>query len=407
MATTSYLYHSLGLRGYVHRCTEYLNGWIYHHIEQAPHQRTCRHCGARWKDLRLEGRFERTFFALPVGRRPQFIVLRGHRQRCVRCGKTLREPIAFTEGKQRYLKAFGRYVIELCRITTLQATADLLGVGWDLVKQIHKEHLCRKLRRRKLSKVRYLAVDEFAIQKGHRYMTVVLDLETGEILHAQRGREAGSLLPFLWKLKRRGARPLAVAMDMSEAYSNAVREVFGNEVDIVHDPYHVVVLANRAIDETRRAMVRQLQGEQRKILKGTRYLLLRGLENLSDNALDQLADLMEINQPLYRAYLLKEELRLFWNLPGSHAGGAFLDSWIEQARAIDNPQFTRLAQTLDDHRPGLLAYFRHRISTGPLEGLNNKIKVLKRIAYGFRDLEYFKLRLFFLHEDLPTHSFPG
>ena len=407
MATTSYLYHSLGVHGYVHRCTEYLNGWVYHHVELAPHKRTCRNCGARWNELRMEGRFERTFFALPVGRRPQFIVLRGHRQRCLRCGKTLREPIDFTEGKQRYLKAFGRYVIELCRITTIRATADLLGVGWDLVKQIHKEHLRKKLRRRKLSKVRYLAVDEFALQKGHRYMTVVLDLETGEILHAHRGRDAGSLVPFFWKLKRRGGRPLAVAMDMSEAYANAVREVFGATVDIVHDPYHVVVLANRAIDETRRTMVRQLQGKERKLLKGTRYLLLRGLENLGEDALDQLAHLMEINEPLYQAYLLKEELRLFWNLPGSQAGDAFLNAWTEQARAIGNDQFTRLAQTLDDHRPGLLAYFRHRISTGPLEGLNNKIKVLKRIAYGFRDLDYFKLRLFFLHEQLPTHAFPG
>jgi transposase len=396
------LYHSLGLHGYIHRCSEYLNGWVYHHVDLAPDKRTCRNCGARWSELRIEGRFERTFFALPVGRRPQFVVLRGHRQRCVRCGKTLREPITFTEGKQRYLKVFGRYVIELCRITTVQAAADLLGVGWDLVKQIHKEHL-----RRKLSKVRYLAVDEFAIQKGHRYMTVVMDLETGEILHAHRGRDAASLLPFLWKLKRRGGRPLAVAMDMSEAYANAVREVFGTTVDIVHDPYHVVVLANRAIDETRRAMVRQLHGTERKVIKGTRYLLLRGLEKLGEDALDQLARLMEINEPLYKAYLLKEELRLFWSLPGSRTGDAFLDTWINQARAVGNDQFTRLAQTLDDHRPGLLAYFRHRISTGPLEGLNNKIKVLKRVAYGYRDLEYFKLRLFFLHEKLPTHAFPG
>ena len=230
MATTSDLYHTLGLREYVHRCTEYVHGWVYHHVELAAHKRRCRGCGARWRDLRLEGCFERTFFALPVGRRPQFIVLRGHRQRCLRCGRTLREPIGFTDGKQRYLKAFARYVVELCRITTIKATADLLGVGWDLIKEIHKEHLRGKLARRKLSRVRYLAVDEFAVQKGHRYMTVVLDLESGEILHAHRGRDVGSLRPFFWKLKRRGVRPLAVAMDMSEAYSNAVREVFGTEV---------------------------------------------------------------------------------------------------------------------------------------------------------------------------------
>lgn len=406
MATTSYLYHTLGLHGYVHCCTEYLHGWVYHHIELAPHKRTCRGCGARWSELRLEGRFERTFFALPVGRRLQFVVLRGHRQRCLRCGQTLREPIAFTQGKQRYLRAFARYVVELCRITTLKAVADLLGVGWDLVKQIHKHYLRQKLRRRKLSQVRYLAVDEFAIQKGHRYMTVVLDLETGEILHAHGGRDASALLPFFCKLKRHGVRPLAVAMDMSEAYSNAVRMVFGTEVDIVHDPYHVVALANKAIDQTRRDMVRELSGPARSVLKGSRFLLLRGLENLTERSLEHLMLLMELNEPLYQAYLLKEELRMFWNLPKARDGDTFLDAWISQAQAIGNAHFARLAQTLERHRTGLLAYFKHRISTGPLEGLNNKIKVLKRIAYGFRDTEYFKLRLLFLHEEL-THPFAG
>ncbi len=406
MATTSFLYHTLGLAGYIQRRTQFVHGWVYHHVELDPHKRTCRRCGARWNHLRLAGRFERTFFALPVGQRPQFVVLRGHRQHCRRCGKTCREPIAFTRGKQRYLRAFARYVIELCRITTLQAVAELLGVGWDLVKEIHKVHLQQRLKRRKLGKVRYLAVDEFATHKGQRYMTVVLDLETGRILHAHPGREAAALLPFLWKLKRRGLRPRAVAIDMSAAYRKAILQVFGQQVDIVHDPYHVVALANRAIDETRRAMVRDLQGEERKVLKGTRYLLLRGLENLKPASLEHLARLMDLNEPLYQAYLLKEELRLFWNLPGQNLAEHFLDAWIHQAKAIGNPQFLTLANTLDQHRDGLLSYFRHRISSGPLEGLNNKIKVLKRMAYGFRDMEYFKLRLFFLHDHI-TSPFPG
>ena len=108
--------------------------------------------------------------------------------------------------------------------------------------------------------------------------------------------------------------------------------------------------------------------------------------------------LMEMNEPLYAAYLLKEDLRMFWNVPDAEQGEVFLDQWTDQARGLDNKHFTKLADTLDDHRPGLLAWFSHRISTGPLEGLNNKIKVLKRQAYGFRDMEYFKLRLYFLHE---------
>ena len=133
--------------------------------------------------------------------------------------------------------------------------------------------------------------------------------------------------------------------------------------------------------------------------EGSRFVLLKGLENLSPTGMDHLIDLMALNHPLYEAYLLKEELRLFWNLDDRKSGEGFLSSWLQQARQTGIRQFLKLAKTLERHRNGLLAYFSHRISTGPLEGLNNKIKVLKRQAYGFRDKEYFKLRLFFIHED--------
>jgi transposase len=404
MATTSFVYHTLGLEGYRHLRTEYRGGAVYHHVEQVRHRRRCRGCGSWWYDLTLDGAFEREFRGLPVGRRSQFVVLHGHEQACCRCGKRLREPIGFARGKRRVLKAFERYVVGLCHIATIKHVAQLLGVGWDLVKDIFKTHLRKRLRKRKWKKVRYIAVDEFAVQKGHRYMTVVLDLETGEILHAHEGKDAQALIPFLRKLKRYGARLQGVAIDMSEAYISAVKAVLP-DVDIVHDPYHVVALANKAIDETRREMCRTLQGEELKVLKGSRFLLLKGLENLQESGLERLMNLMELNEPLYQAYLLKEDLRMFWNMPGVQEGESFLDAWIEQARATELEHFKRLAATVDRHRKRLLTYFKHRISTGPLEGLNNKIKVLKRQAYGFRDMDYFKLRLFFLHE--ATAAFPG
>ena len=198
---------------------------------------------------------------------------------CLACGRTLREPIDFAQGKRRRTKAFDRFVLELCRIAPIKHVTDLLGVGWDLVKDMFKDHLVRHLAKRKLGKVRYLAVDEFALRKGHHYMTVVLDLQRGHILHAQEGRDAQDLIPFLTKLKRHRVKLKAVAIDMSPAYLRAVRGVFP-DVDTVHDHYHEVALANRAIDETRRDMVRSLEGEERKVIKGSRFLLLTGLEKL-------------------------------------------------------------------------------------------------------------------------------
>ena len=398
MATTSFLYHAFGLVGYRHLRTDFRGGRLIYHIERVPEKRTCAVCGASSHLLKLDGRFVRTFLGLPVGLKPQEIVLHGHLQFCFHCEARVREPIPFADGKGRCLRALGRFIVRMCGLTTIKHVAQLLGVGWDFAKDAFKAHLEKRDRQRRLRKVRYLAVDEFATHKGHKYMTTAMDLETGEILHAQEGKDAAALIPFLQKLKKAGIRPKAVAMDMSEAYAHAVREVFGDAVDIVHDPFHVVALASLAIDETRRDLAKDLEGEDRKVIKGSRFLLLRAKENLSPEALSRLTVLMAANQPLYKAYLLKEGLRHFWKLPCEDAGKAFLDQWTSEARALDNKHFAKLANTLDSHRPGLLAYFSHRISTGKLEGTNNKIKVLKRQAYGFRDMDFFKLRLYFLHE---------
>ncbi len=354
MATTSLIDHTLGLRGYRHLRTEYMGGAIYHHVELASDQRRCRGCGARWDELTLEGRFERTFRALPVGRRRQFIVLHGHEQLCRRCGLKLREPISFDQAKRRHIKAFERFIVDLCRIAPIKHVASWLGVSWTLVKDVFKKELRRRLGQRSVRSVRLIAVDELVLRKGHNSMTVALDLESGRILWAAEGRSMDALLPFLRKLKRVRAPLQAVAMDMWPASMFAVREVFP-DVPIVHDSYHVVAMANSAIDRTRRDMDRRLQGTERKVLKGSRFLLLKGGERLDPSALTYLERLEGLNKPLYRAYLLKEDLRRFWHMPSKKAAKAFLGAWIARALAsrLTHP-YDRMSQ---EYR--LVAYVRH------------------------------------------------
>jgi transposase len=281
--------------------------------------------------------------------------------------------------------------------------ARFLGVSWTFVKDVFKKHLRRRLKKRSLKGVRYIAIDEFSIRKGQEYMTVILDLDTGRILHAAEGRSADAVIPFMRKLKAAGVQLQAVAMDMWPAYSLGVREVF-KDVPIVHDPYHVVAMANAAIDATRRDMYRDLKGQDRNVLKGSRFLLLKGGERLDHSALTHLERLEHLNQPLFKTYLLKEDLRRFWRCPDRKVAKKFLGAWIARALATRLKHFVHLAKSLRVHRNELLAYFDHRISTGPLEGVNNKIKVLKRQAYGFRDMEYLKLRLAFIHESTPAFT---
>lgn len=400
MATTSYLYHALGLTKYTLKSTEYLNGWTYFHIQLKNSKRCCRLCKSSREHLKLSGKFERTFFALPCGLKPQFLVLHGHRQYCLKCKALRREPVFFAEGQKRYQKGFGRFIVELCKLLPIKHVALLLGVSWDLVKDIHKDHLFKTWKRKDLKDVRYVAIDEFAIQKGHRYMTIVMDLENGEILHVGKGKDGLAIKSFLVKL-RSEANLKAVAMDMSVPFRSVFQEVFAESpVDLVHDPFHVVAMVNRAIDEARRTMMRDMNRKEKIELKGSRFILLRGLEKLNEKGIERLIHLMEINKPLYQAYLLKEDFRTFWSLSPAD-GATFLDHWIHLAKQTGIKQFRALAKSFKKNRKGILNYLKYHISTGPLEGLNNKIKVLKRQAYGFRDELYFKLLLFHLHNRKP------
>lgn len=399
MATASDLYHNFGLAGYRHLRTEYRGGANYYHITRQETKRRCARCGAR--QVVCNGAFQRTFREIPTGSRPNFLVLHGHRLRCRKCQANLHEAIPFAEPQARHTRRLARYIVSLAKFMALFHVAVFLGVGWDLVKLTLVRRLRQKLQQRRPGRIRYLAIDEFAFRKGHRYITIVIDLETGMVLHAAEGKGADAVLPFLWKLRRANAPVTAVAMDMSPAFQSAVRKVWPR-VDIVFDPFHILALANRALDETRRETSARLAGPDRKIIKGSRFLLLRGLESIKTSQMEKLMLLMEANQPIYTAYLLKEDLRRLWDFPDRLAALEFLADWLERAVESGLRHFIKLALTLIRHIEGLLAYFGHRISSGPIEGLNNKIKTLKRQAYGYRDMNFFLLRILFIHESIYT-----
>jgi transposase len=190
-----------------------------------------------------------------------------------------------------------------------------------------------------------------------------------------------------------------VATDMSPAYIAAVLQNLP-QARLVFDRFHVMKLLNEKLTELRRELFREAEGPLGKsVLKGIRWLLLKNPENL-DEAKDERARLEEalaVNRPLAMAYYLKDELRQFWEQPDYHAATRFLTSWCRRAQASGIRLLQKFAHTLLGHRSGLLAWYTHPISTGPLEGVNNKIKLLQRRAYGYRDLELFKLRILPLH----------
>jgi transposase len=395
--STSILYHGFGVRDYRYLRTEYREGQVIFHIEKSPEKRCCAECGSR--DVIKKGKFIRELRTLPIGRRRVFLAVHLHRLFCRSCAALRLEPVLVAFAKKRWTKALGRYVVELLKHSTVQDVARHLGMSWDTVKDIHARALRSKFKRKRIKHVEYLGVDEIAVRKGHRYLTVVVDLDSGEVVWVREGREIASVEPFLKRLKRVGASIKAIAIDMWPAYVSAVLTHYSHKV-IVFDRYHVISDYNKMLDELRRREAAAAPQEDKRVYVGVRYLLLKGEERIAERtvARTKLERLLSLNRSLNTAYILKEELRQLWNCASRAEAEQYLTNWLKKAWASGIALLARFANKLAGHYTGLLNYFDHRITTAKVEGINNKIKVLKRRAYGYRDTQYFKLRIYFLHE---------
>lgn len=396
--STSLLYHGFGIRGYDYVRTDYQGGETIFTIQQDPDDCRCSACGSR--EVISRGHCERQFLTLPIGSRKTSVVLPIPRVECRACGLVRQVEVPFAEPRRSYTKSFERYVLELSRSMTILDVAHHLDVGWDTVKDIQKRDLSRRYAKPKLKHLRAIAIDEIAVAKGHRYLTVVMDLESGAVVFVGDGKGAEALKPFWKRLRPSGAKVEAVAMDMSAAYRAAVTTNLP-KAKIVFDHFHVVKLFNEKLSDLRRALYREATDVQHKeVLKGTRWLLLKNAENLDEekDEKERLKEALALNEPLSVAYYMKEDLRRFWQQPGKRFATTFLDGWIRRAEASGIKALQQMAKTLAAHRSGLLAYYDVMISSGPMEGTNNKIKTMKRQAYGFRDLEFFKLKILAIHE---------
>ncbi len=396
--STSLLYHGFGIRGYTYGRTEYEGGTVIFTICQERGDLRCAACGSRRVIRR--GVQPRRFRSLPIGSRTVEIALEVPRVGCTDCGAVRQVPLDFADERRSYTRAFERYVLELSRQMTIRDVAAHLGVGWDLVKDIQKRYLEHKFRRIKLHALRQIAIDELAIGRGQRYLTVVLDLQSGAVVFVGDGKGTDALKAFWKRLKRSRAQIEAVAIDMSPAYISAVETNLPHAV-LVFDHFHILQLFHEKLSDLRRQLYREATEQlHKKVLKGTRWLLLKNPENL-DSTRDEskrLHEALTLNQPLATAYYLKEDLRRVWEQSDRAAAQRVLDDWIRRAESSNIPLLVQFAHTLAGHRHGILNYYVYRLSTGPLEGTNTKIRVLQRKAYGFRDTEFFKLKIYSLHE---------
>ena len=363
----------------------------------------CGRCGQ--VHLVPHDRHEVTVQDLPMTGRPVYLHLMKARVRC--CGTQPEvERLSWVE-KHGYQTVRLKWAIyEECKASPVKAVAARHYLSWDTVKSIDKELIELRLAKRNLKGIKQLGIDEVAMAKRHRYLTVVSDLRARKVIWVGEGRKSRNLARFFKALPETTRRRITVvAIDMWKAYRKSVEKWLPN-AEVVFDKFHVVAHLGKALDEVRKNEARRLDKDDRKILKRKRWVLLKGAENLLPEQQETLQELMDANKNLQKAYLLKEEFRDFYrtDFKWHWRRGLFkkiaelarnaLRGWVKRAKESLLAPFVKFCRKVERHEEGILRYFVKRVTSGLSEGMNNKIKVIKRRAYGYRDPGYFILKIY-------------
>jgi transposase len=361
---------------------------------KARRRRCCDGCGRGVSSI--HDRVERRVRDLPVFDIPVELVVPRLRLACRKCGPKL-ERLDWLAPYARVTTRLAASVARLCKVMSLRHVASFYRLAWTTVKRIDLRHLERELEPVDLSGVTVIAMDEFAIQKGHRYATVIVEPSSKRVLWVGRGRSREEIRPFFKLLGPEGcARLRAAVMDMNTAYDREVR-MHCPKAEVIYDLFHVVAKYGReVIDRVRVDEANRLRGDRaaRKVVKSSRWLLLRNRENVTREA-DQirLDEILAANQALMTVYVLKDDLKTLWAYRHPGYARRFWQEWYERAMDSGIAPLCLFAKRLKPYLPGILAHSRWPLGTNLVEGINNRIKVIKRMAYGFRDDHYFFLKI--------------
>jgi transposase len=326
------------------------------------------------------------------------LFIKAPRLECKRCERVLNAALPNVVPFCQYTKSFARLSIDLRKMMTTLDVARYLGVSETMIRGIDKKYLQKNFGKPRLRDLAIIAIDEIYVGRKQKFLTIVIDWETGAIVFVGEGKGENALKPFWKRLRGSRAKIKAVATDMSSAYYAAVMKNLPRAKH-VFDRFHIVKLMNEKLTDLRRALHGEAERMNKDVLKGIRWLLLKHRDNLDDskNERTRLREALALNQPLATAYYLKEDLSQLWQQFDKATAGQFLTDWCNRARESGIKVLHTMAKTLQGHRNGILNWYDFQISSGPLEGINNKIGALQRMAYGYRDPEYFILKLHALH----------
>lgn len=355
----------------------------------------CGECGK--ETSRVHEQTQRIVQDLPLFDARTYLIVESCRVWCEHCGGPKRMKIDWIDEQQRVTRRLGESILMLCSFMAISHIARFYGVHWHTVKRLDKRRLRTLVGSPDLSEVRVIGVDEFALHKGHRYATVVVEPERKRVLWVGKGRDRRSFRRFFRLLGKTGCERIeAVVMDQSTTYELEVKR-HCPQAAIVFDLFHVVAKYGReVIDRVRVDEANRLRDDRhaRRVVKGSRWLLLRDRRNIaSDTQRVRLDELLAANQALMTVYVLREDLKQLWRYRHTGYARRAWKDWYRRAMESGIDALKTFAERLKPYLHGIIAHARYPLHTSLIEGINNRIKVIKRMAYGYRDEEYFFLKI--------------
>jgi transposase len=318
------------------------------------------------------------------------------RVRCTRCGLVKQERLPWLAETPSYTKRFAVAVGRRCRAAALQDVAKEFHLGWKTVKALEMQYMREQVRRAGLPAPQVIGIDEVSIRKGHTYRIVVSDLVRRRPLwFGGTDRSEASLAAFYqWLGPAKSQRIRLAVMDMWKAFRNATRQ-HAPQASILFDKFHVLRHLGEALDKVRKSEYARLSGKDRRFIKGQKYTLLSHKANLTLDGRRALRTLLQANQRLNTAYLLKESFGQLWDYQTEGWAWRFFEQWRAALKWQRLKPYQQFAALIDRHWDGIAAYCRpeNKVGLGFVEGLNNKVRVLQRRAYGLRDEEYLRLKV--------------
>lgn len=318
------------------------------------------------------------------------------RVKCPGCGGVHVERLDWLAKNARYTERFALHVGNLCRNMPNKAVAELEQLHDSTVKDLDKLYMREQVKRAGMPAPRFIGIDEIAIRKGHTYRVVVSDLERQRpIWVGGEGRKEADIDLFFAELgEKKSARIELAVMDMWRPFRNSVHKN-APDARIVFDKFHIMRHLSDALDQVRRAEYKRLHGKDRAYIKGQRYTLLSHRENLSLDGRQALKKLLAANKRLNTAYLLKESFGQLWSYRTERGARAFFERWKDGLKWQRLEPYQKFVRMIEQHWAGIASYCHpnNKVSLGMVEGLNNKIRVLQRRAYGYRDEDYLKLKI--------------